>query len=120
MKKLLSMALAAILVFSLVACGDKKEETKTDSAGDSKTEATVLKGEADGYKGKVTAEVTKEGDKITNLVVEGKDETPELGGEAIKTLSEKILEKGTVEGVEAVSGATVTSEAVIKAIKEAK
>lgn len=116
MKKLLSLALATILVFSLVACGNKTNDTK----GETKTEAKVLKGEADGYKGKVTVEVTKEGDKITKLVVEGKDETPNIGQEAIKTLTEKITEKGTTEGVEAVSGATVTSEAVFKAIKEAK
>lgn len=116
MKKLLSMALAAILVFSLVACGEKAGESKNET----KAEAQVLKGEADGFKGKVTVEVTKEGDKITNLAIEGKDETPEYGGEAIKELSKTITEKGTVEGVEAVSGATITSEAVFKAIKEAK
>ncbi|EHR34104.1 FMN-binding protein [Helcococcus kunzii] len=116
MKKLLSMALAAVLVFSLVGCGNNANDTK----GEAKTEAKVLKGEADGYKGKVTVEVTKDGDKITDLKIEGKDETPEIGQEAIKTLSKTITEKGTTEGIEAVSGATVTSEAVFKAIKEAK
>lgn len=109
MKKLLTAAMATILVFSLAACGSSNAP-----------KATTLKGEADGYGGKIVAEVTKEGDKITKLTVTGADETPNIGGEAIKTLTAKITEAGTTEGIELVSGATVTSEAVIKAINEAK
>lgn len=105
MKKILSLAMAAILVFSLVAC----------SGGSAKT----LKGEAEGYGGPIKVEVTKDGDKITDIKVDAAKETPEVGGKAIEELTKAIKEKGTTE-VELISSATVTSEAFLKAINEAK
>ena len=112
MKKLLTAALALVLVFSLVACGKENSGTTGDK--------TVLTGSEQGFAGPIEVTVTKEGDKITNIEVKDNKETPEYGGEAIKELSAKILENGTVEGVDVVSGSTVTSEAFLKAVKEAK
>lgn len=119
MKKLLSLALAAVLVFSLVACGKKTDDKKPKDEG-KKAQATVLKGSAKGYAGDVTVEVTKDGDKITKVVAKGEKETKEIGVKALDELTKKIIEKGTVEGVDAIAGATVTSNALFKAIKEAK
>lgn len=105
MKKAMSLLLSVILVFSLAACSGSGQ---------------TLKGEAEGYGGKITATVTKEGDKITNLEVDAPDETKEIGGDAVKEITAKILEKGSTDGVELVSGATVTSEAVLEAVNSAK
>lgn len=113
-KKLILTAVALTMSFSLVACGGNKTSTQTNA------ESTVLKGEAQGYKGPISVKVTKEGDKITKVEVGENQETPNIGGEALKTLTAAVAEKGTVKGVDAVGGATVTSEAFFKAIKEAK
>ena len=105
MKKLFVILLSLLLCLSLAACA-KKVETKT------------VEGSADGYGGKITAKVTLEGDKITGLELSGDSETPAIGGEALKTLQEKIVEAGTYE-VDGVAGATWTSNGVFNAIKNA-
>lgn len=116
MKKIFALVLSLMLAFVLVACGSNGSTTT-----ENKAEATTLTGSAAGYDDKtVEVTVTKEGDKITKVEVNADSQTPEIGGEAAKKLAEAIVAKGTVEGVEVVSGATLTSEAVLKAVKEAK
>lgn len=107
MKKKIFLSFSAlVLTLSLVACRNSKEN--------------VLKGEAQGYKGKIVVNVTKKDNKITKVSVPQNSETPEIGGEAIKKLTVDIVQKGSIEGVDVVSGATVTSEALFTAIKNAK
>lgn len=75
--------------------------------------------EADGFGGKVALELTI-GDNggITNAVITGDGETPDVGGAAIPELANQIL---TAQGAEidGVSGATVTSGAVKEALAAA-
>ena len=54
---------------------------------------------------------------ITAVTILGEKETPAIGGEAIKTLQKQILAKG--EKIDVVGGATVTSKAVLEALKAA-
>ncbi len=82
-------------------------------------EITVVNGEAEGFGGPVQAEVTVAGDKIIALSLTGEGETPEIGGAAMSSLTEAITAAQTLEGVDAVSGATITSEAVFSAVKSA-
>ena len=82
-------------------------------------EVVTKTGTADGYGGPITAEVTMAGDKILDLKLTGSKETPEIGGEAIKTLQAAILEKQSIDGVDAVSGATWTSKGVMAAVGDA-
>ena len=82
-------------------------------------ETTVYTGEAQGFGGAVTAEVTVAGDKIIALTLGGDGKTPEIGGAAMTALSDQILAAGTIDGVDAVSGATITSDAVLNAIRSA-
>ncbi len=79
----------------------------------------TLTGEADGFGGAIQAVVTVEDGKITALELTGKDETPAIGGAALEPLKEAILAAGTVDGVEAVSGATWTSNGVFEAVRSA-
>ena len=80
----------------------------------------ALKGTAKGFGGEIQAQaVVDENGTITALILTGEGETPEIGGAAMEELTGAILEKGTVEGVDAVSGATVTSEGVFAAVKAA-
>ena len=52
-----------------------------------------------------------------DATISGDNETPQYGGQAIPVLLEKLLNSGT-PNIDAVSGATVTSTAVIEAAKE--
>ena len=81
--------------------------------------AEVLKGEAEGFGGPITAEVTVEDGRIVGLMLTGEKETPAIGGAALETLQTAIVEAGAHTDVEAVSGATWTSKGVFAAIDSA-
>ena len=81
--------------------------------------AEPLTGEADGYGGPIQAEVTLDGDKIAALKLTGDKETPSLGGVALEKLTEAILASGTLEGVDVVTGATLSSNGIMAAVKNA-
>lgn len=109
MKKLIKksslMLLGGLASLSLVACSSGEDEM-------------VLNGIADGYGGEVTAEVTMEGDKITKIIVTGDKETPEIGGPALEEIPVSIVEANSTD-VDVLSGATVTSEAIMYAVNNA-
>lgn len=74
---------------------------------------------ADGFAGPVEVSVTVDQDgKMTGLTITGEAETPDIGGKAMDTLKEALLRDQTVK-VDAVTGATVTSGAVIAAVTDA-
>ena len=79
----------------------------------------VYTASADGFGGPVEVALTV-GDAggITRVSITGDAETPEVGGAAIPVLSERILQAQDA-GVDAVSGATYTSQAVIQAASDA-
>lgn len=102
MKKLLVVCLIALL--SLTACGGSKAETFT--------------GEGQGMGGKVTATVTVEDGKITDVKFEHEGETPGISDPAFEQMPQKFIDAQSAD-VDVVSGATVTSEAMIDAVAAA-
>ena len=107
MHKILSLVLALMmLIFSVSALA----ETLFISG---EYEAT-----AKGFGGDVTVTITVSEAEITNVTIVGDAETPALGGVAIQTLPEEIL-KAQTPNVDILSGATVTSTAIIAAATEA-
>ena len=66
----------------------------------------------------VAVTVTITGGKVTNVVIDASGETPELGGKAAETLSASLLAAGSTVGVDAVSGSTMTSDAVFAAMND--
>lgn len=118
-KKTLALLLSMSILFT--ACGGAKTEDKSEDAKDAQVEeATGEKtgeGTAKGHNGDVKAVVTFDGDKIENIDFDH-EETEGLGDKAIENLSEKIVENNSIS-VDNVSGATVTSAAVIDAVKSA-
>ena len=81
-------------------------------------EAGTFSASAPGLGGNVTVTITTDGEAITDVQIDGPDETPEIGGAAIEQLAPQILEKQSAE-IEAVSGATITSDAVAAAAADA-
>ena len=113
------MAAASVAVIALAnpAYDAIRGKRMEDAAGGQET--TVVKGEAEGYGGPITAEVTMAGGKIIGLELTGESETPEIGGTAMNTLKEAILAAQGLDGVDAVSGATWTSNGVFDAVNSA-
>lgn len=113
--KTLALLLSMTMLFS--ACGSAKTDNK---AGDSK-EATVGEttgeGTAAGHNGDLKAVVTFDGDKIAKIDLTH-EETEGLGDKAADKLVEEIVANNSVS-VDTVTGATVTSTAVIEAVKAA-
>lgn len=101
MKKAFLLTLIALL---LVGCGNK---------------TTTYNGKAEGYGGEITVQIAVDKDgKVTEISVEAPNETPDIGGDAAAKIAETIKEKQTLK-VDTISGATVTSKAVIEATREA-
>ena len=66
----------------------------------------------------VAVTVTITGGKVTDVDIDASGETPELGGNAAAALAEQLTEAGTATGVDAVAGATMTSDAVFTAMDD--
>lgn len=74
----------------------------------------TYEGTAKGFGGTVTVTVTVDESAITAVEATGGDETPAIGGAALATVAQAIVDaQGT--GVDAVAGATITSNAVLQA-----
>lgn len=67
-----------------------------------------------GFGGDVTVTVTMTDGVITAFEATGAEETPERGGRAIESIPSAIVEEGRLD-VDGVSGATVTSKAILAA-----
>lgn len=106
MKKTLLVLLCVLIVVSFAGC-----------AGGG-AEGTTLEGSAEGYGGEITVTVTKDGDDITAVEAVGENETEGVGTKALEQLPDAIAEADSTD-VDNVSGATVTSDAIKKAVDNA-
>ena len=74
--------------------------------------------EGKGIGGKVPVTVTVKDGKVSDVKVGDNSETQGIGSKAIEQLPAKIVEANGTEGVDAVSGATVTSKAIFAAVED--
>lgn len=126
MKKLFTLFALAVFTLSFTACGKAKDNAnQTNSGGNSVTTTTETKfkagtyeGTAKGFGGDVVATVVLSDDKIEEITVVGDSETQGIGSVAIETLPAKMVDTQSVQ-VDTVSGATVTSNAIIEAVTKA-
>lgn len=89
----------------------------TDEFDLTKVKDGVYTGEAPGYKSPILVEVTIAAGRITKVNVTHKD-TPELADDAVDIVAQRIIDKQHYQ-VDAMSGATFTSEGVMQAVKAA-
>ncbi len=92
------------------------DKAASNTAGDYK--AGTYEGTAQGFGGEVKAKVVIGDAGIESVELTGDGETPALGGEALKTLASAFKETGSAD-VDAVAGATVSSDAAKKAVQAA-
>lgn len=115
MKKLLAMMLAVMMIFSSVGC------TKSDSGnkGQGSTDASgVFTGTSTGMQGPITVEMTVEKGQITKVEVTESRETKVLADVAMERIPAQMVEHQTTT-VDTVAGATLASNAIMRAAAEA-
>ena len=79
----------------------------------------TYEGTGKGMGGDVPVTVTIEGGAITAVEVGDNSETQGIGSKAIEQLPAEIVAANGTEGVDGVSGASVTSKAIFTAVEEA-
>lgn len=90
---------------TMVACSPKKNDVSVTKS-------------STGFAGEVSVTVVVTDGVLSDVSIIGESETPEYGGKAIETLTNAMKEAKSVE-VDAVTGSTATSNAVLMAAKEA-
>lgn len=78
----------------------------------------TYEGTAEGHGGPLTVAVTTKDNRISKVQVVKNVESPHVGDYAMKFIPEQIVKQQTL-GVDAVSGATLTSKAILAASKKA-
>lgn len=109
MKKRVISAACAALLLVFTACGAQSGQQAT---------VEKLTGEADGFGGPVSVELTVTDGTITAAAITGDDETPEVGQAAFEELQNQIVAANGSE-IDGVSGATITTAAVKTAVQRA-
>ena len=88
------------------------------SDGEIPRDAVRLSGTAQGMEGPITVEVIANSARIYRVAVTEHTEKDEVGGEAARQMPERIYRAQSVE-VDAVTGATVSSQAICRAVSNA-
>ncbi len=104
MKKLVSLILSLMLALTCFSAAS--------------AEKTTWEAAAKGFGGEVKVTLTIEDGRLIDVSVVGDSETPGVGGNAIELMPGRMTAANTVE-VDGVSGATLTSNAILAAAKEA-
>ena len=112
-KILISLVLACMMLLS--ACGGSAPAATTEAAAPA---AASYTGTAQGMGGEVSVTLTIENGVITDCVATGDKETDGIGSVVIAQFPAQVVEGNTIN-LDAVSGATITSNAFIEAAKAA-
>lgn len=125
-KRIVALILILCLVLTFTGC--QKTETETAKPEEDKEEVKeeaaisftpgTYTGKGVGYGGEVVIEVTFSEDAITDIKLVSSKETDHVGTPAFDILFEDI-KTHTSTGVDVVSGATLTSNAVLRAVEDA-
>lgn len=115
MKRSFSILLCGLMAMSMVGCASGSSASEAASG---KFTAGTYTGTAAGKNGDVTVSVTVSADKIESVEVTDQKETQGIADPALEQVPAAIVDAQT-PNVDTVSGATVTSTAIIEASKAA-
>ena len=123
MKKSLAFLLATSML--LAGCSAKTTTTQTTAASETKAEAAdsiytagTYEGSAEGFGGTLNVTITLSDTKIEAIEITSHNETEGIGSKAIEALPAAIIESNSLD-VDLVSGATISSKAILSAVKDA-
>ena len=117
--------LVGVIVLAMTGVFSGSKDLIYDPAATNGEAAASTEATEQGFAGDVTAHVTLDGDKIKTLTIDTPSETEGLGKRASETaFTDQFIGKSGPftygeDGIEALSGATVTSNAALKAINRA-
>jgi fumarate reductase flavoprotein subunit len=113
-KKIWTFLLIGASVFAFSAC-----RSVATAEGQRNLRPGTYSAAAKGHASDVTVTLTVDaGGRITGLTVQANGETPKIGGEAAPKMAENILASQRLD-CDTVSGATVTSQAILRAVEDA-
>ena len=122
-----AVAVTAAMAYSAVTVVEKNNAAKEKAAKEAQAIGSEVsteglkdgeyEGTATGYGGPLTVRITVKGGKLTDIKVVSQTETPEYFNRA-KAVIGRILSSGNVN-VDSVSGATISSNAIKKAVADA-
>ena len=129
MKRTLSLLLAALTALSLAACAapaagpEATAPAAEATAAPQQTPAAesgarTVTAQKPGFGGDVSVTLTVENGKIIDASVTGESETEGIGSRAVEQLPAALIEAGTPD-IDGISGATVTSTAILSAARMA-
>ena len=104
MKKLLAVLLSVAMLGTCPVLAESSAKTASATAK--------------GFGGDITVTVTVENGALTSVQIVGADETAGIGSRAVELLGDTMVGANSVE-VEAISGATISSNAILAAAAEA-
>ena len=112
--------MAVVTVIMAVALSLYIQNTGTVPAADNAASLTdgIYTSSAQGCLSDVTVKVTVTGGRVTGVEIDASGETPELGSTAAEALAAALLKTGSTAGVDAVSGSTMTSQAIFTAMDD--
>lgn len=131
-KDMTAKAMRALVPAATTFTSVSGEENMTEASADSKVIAYIVQVEPKGYAGAIVMQVAVTPDgKVMNYKIVRSNETPGLGSNAEKepfmkqfpgkTSDQLVVTKDAskTENIQAMTGATITSNAVTKGVKEA-
>jgi uncharacterized protein with FMN-binding domain len=120
--KMLMFSICIVLVASMFGWGwqsGKLGSSSSTVAAASAFKAGTYTGEAEGKDGVIKVQVTMEqADRIKDIKIVSQTETEGLGDSALNKIKEQILANQSL-AIDAVSGASVSSDAMLKAVENA-
>lgn len=137
MRKQLGVLLSAAMLFNMAACSQNTtnetantvpsvSEAAENTGGSTRAEdepgrvfkAGIYEGTAAGRNGEIKVEVVLTGDTIQSVMILEHQETAGIADPALENIPADIVQYQSL-GVDAVSGATITSEALLEAVSDA-
>ncbi|MBQ6545014.1 MAG: flavocytochrome c [Lachnospiraceae bacterium] len=115
---LTSQAVKDAAAKALAAAGGEAVAEVPKPEGDNLFVPGTYTGTSKGFGGDITVTVTVSENKIEDLQIEGDHETENIGSFAVEMLGDEILEAQSPK-VDALSGATVSSNAILRALNDA-
>lgn len=136
-KKICTIMLCLVMSLSLAACKNEKKPIEPDITNENQNEENqggdkqaeditsaaamkdgVYETSADGMNGSIKVKTTIEGGKIAAVEILEHTETPGISDSAIEDFPQQIVNSNSI-ALDAISGATITSNAVLLAVSNA-
>ncbi|MBQ3671216.1 MAG: flavocytochrome c [Treponema sp.] len=107
--RVFSLLVLVCLIFGAAGC---KKKVGALADGD-------FTGDGEGRNGEITVSVTIEEGKVVDAKIVSEHETPEIAKPANEEIIRKFIQTGTTDGIDVVSGATLTSNGILEALDAA-